>query len=361
VLPVPFPGEDLTLYRSEAGDYGLIADRCAHRCMSLEFGIPEARGLRCAYHGWVYDAAGDCVEQPFEDRTFPDARYRDRIKVTAYPVQELGGLLFAYFGPQPAPLLPRWDLLVRDDLDVAIEIHSLPCNWLQCMDNAADPVHFEYLHVAHGNYTLKKLGKPPAMTPAYHVKIDFDVFRYGIMKRRSVEGGSEDSDEWRVGHPLLFPNTLAVNGNDGNGMLQIRIPIDDTATLQFAYRTSRREPAAAPRPTTVTYFDGNEPFIADSIPKQDILGWVGQGPISDRTREHLTASDKGVILFRKLLLDNLKRIESGEDPMGIIRDPAENWPMVELQREQDGDGMTSFQVTLEDHTETIRKLADIRA
>src|ERR1019366_508801 len=103
-------GEDLTLYRSASGDYGLITDRCAHRCMSLEHGIPDERGLRCAYHGWVYDAAGNCVEQPFEDRTFPDAHYRDPIRIIAYPVQELGGLLFAYFGPQPAPLLPRWDL-----------------------------------------------------------------------------------------------------------------------------------------------------------------------------------------------------------------------------------------------------------
>jgi 5,5'-dehydrodivanillate O-demethylase len=362
VRRVRYLGEDLTLYKSGAGEYGLIADRCAHRCMSLEHGIPDAQGLRCAYHGWVYDAAGDCVEQPFEDRTFPEARYRDRITITAYPVQELGGLLFAYFGPQPAPLLPRWDILVRDDLDRAIEIHSLPCNWLQCMDNAADPVHFEYLHAAYGNYLLKKLGRPPGMTPARHTKIAFDVFRYGIMKRRLLEGAPEDSDEWRVGHPLLFPNILSV-GNEGNAMLQMRTPVDDTTTMQFAYRTTARDPSVAALPITVKYsnhFDGSEAFIADTIPKQDMLGWVGQGPISDRTREHLTASDKGIILYRKLLVENLERVERGEDPMGIIRDPADNEPMVELQREHNGDGMSSFQVRYDDHTEHIRKLADIR-
>src|ERR1700733_3007210 len=101
VRKVRFFGEDLTLYRSEAGEYGLVEDRCAHRCMSLEFGIPDAKGLRCAYHGWVYDRSGKGVEQAFEARAFPEARYRDRIKITAYPVQELGGLLFAYFGPDP--------------------------------------------------------------------------------------------------------------------------------------------------------------------------------------------------------------------------------------------------------------------
>lgn len=362
VRRVRYLGEDLTLYKSAAGEYGLIADRCAHRCMSLEHGIPDAQGLRCAYHGWVYDAAGKCVEQPFEDRTVPEARYRDRITITAYPVQELGGLLFAYFGPQPAPLLPRWDILVRDDLDRAIEIHSLPCNWLQCMDNAADPVHFEYLHAAYGNYLLEKLGRPPGMTPARHTKIAFDVFRYGIMKRRLLEGASEDSDEWRVGHPLLFPNILSV-GNEGNAMLQMRTPVDDTTTVQFAYRTTARDPSVGALPITVKYsnhFDGSEAFIADTIPKQDMLGWVGQGPVSDRTREHLTAGDKGIILYRKLLVENLKRVERGEDPMGIIRDPADNEPMVELAREHNGDGMSSFQVRYDDHTQHIRKLADIR-
>jgi 5,5'-dehydrodivanillate O-demethylase len=360
VRRVRFLGEDLTLYRSSAGEYGLVEDRCAHRCMALEHGIPDEKGLRCAYHGWVYNAAGDCVEQPFEDRTFPDARYRDRIKIVAYPVQELGGLLFAYFGPLPAPLLPRWDLLVRDDLSVAVEVHLLPCNWLQCMDNAADPVHFEFLHAAFGNYTLKKLGRAAGMTQARHLKIEFDLFRYGIMKRRLLEGAPEDSDEWRVGHPLIFPNLLAV-GNEGAATLQYRIPVDDTRTLQIAYRTTKREAGAAPEPITVKYsqlFTDEGKLVADTIPKQDMIGWVGQGPISDRTREHLTASDKGVILYHKLLNENMECVERGEDPMGTIRDREENEPMVDIRREHKG--MRAFEVRYDNYFEHIRKLADIR-
>jgi 5,5'-dehydrodivanillate O-demethylase oxygenase subunit len=361
VRKVRFFGEDLTLYRSTAGEYGLITDQCAHRCMSLEYGIPEERGLRCAYHGWVYNAEGACVEQPFEDRTFPDARYRDRIKVTAYPVQELGGMLFGYFGPLPAPLLPRWDILVRDDLDAAVEIHPLPCNWLQCMDNAADPVHFEFLHAAFGNYTLQKMGQPPKMVQAKHIKIEFDLFKYGIMKRRLLEGENESADEWTVGHPLLFPNTLAV-GNEGNSSLQFRVPIDDTHTLQFAYRTTKREPGAAPLPITVKYsqlFTDGGKLIADTIPKQDMIGWVAQGAISDRTREHLTASDKGVILYHKLLVDNMELVEQGAgDPLGIIRDPAENEPMVDIHREHNG--MRAFEVQYGNYFEHIRDLADIK-
>lgn len=361
VRRVRFLGEDLTLFRSQSGEYGLITDRCPHRCMSLEYGIPDEKGLRCAYHGWVFNGQGDCVEQPFEDRTFPEARYKDRIKVTAYPVRELGGMLFAYFGPQPAPLLPRWDLLVRDDLDRAVEIHPLPCNWLQCMDNAADPVHFEYLHAVFGNHILKTLGRPQQMGEGRHVKIEFDVFRYGIMKRRLLEGQSEDVDDWKVGHPLLFPNILAVGAKDW-ASLQFRVPVDDENTVQFAYRTTTRKPGSEPKAITVKYselFDEKGKLIADSVPKQDMAGWVGQGPIADRTREHLTASDKGVILYRKLLVENMERVARGEDPMGTIRDPAENEPMVDIRREDQA--LRGFEFAgAGDYVDHIRDLADLR-
>jgi 5,5'-dehydrodivanillate O-demethylase len=329
-------GENLTLYRSEGGEYGLVGERCPHRCLSMEYGIPDPRGLRCAYHGWLFDAKGRCLEQPFEDRTLPDNRYKDRIAIKAYPVEELGGLIFAYLGPEPVPLVPRWDVLVRDDLDKVIEIHLLPCNWLQCMDNAADPVHFEYLHAVYGNYQLKKLGRPPAMVAARHLKIEFDRFDYGIMKRRLLEGQSPDVDDWTTGHPLLFPNILAV-GNADAPTLQYRVPRDDTHTIQFAYRTTVRKPGAEPRPITVKHsnlFDEDGKIIADSIQRQDMTGWVGQGAISDRTQEHLAASDKGVILYRKMLLEQMERLARGEEPMAVIRDRGENEPMIDIRRER---------------------------
>ncbi len=158
------------------------------------------------------------------------------------------------------------------------------------------------------------------------------------MKRRRLEGAPEDADEWTIGHPLIFPNLLAV-GNEGNSSFQYRVPVDDTHTIQFAYRTSKRKQGAAKLPITVTYsnlFEADGKLTADSIPKQDMIGWVGQGAISDRTREHLTASDKGVILYHKLLSENMEKVARGEDPMGIIRDLAENEPVVNLNREFNG-------------------------
>ncbi len=328
-------GEDLTLFRSERGEYGLIDDRCPHRCLSLEYGIPDECGLRCAYHGWLFDAQGRCLEQPYEDLAHPEGRFKDEIRIKSYPVEALGGFVWGYFGPEPRPLLPRWDVLVRDDLDRAIEVFTLPCNWLQCMDNSADPVHFEFLHARFGNYQEKKHGRPPAMNPARHVKIAFDLFKYGIYKRRLLEGEPETADDWVVGHPILFPTTLAQGGANAPG-LQIRVPIDDTHTVQILYRTMKRKPGAPPLPIAVKHtklFDENGKLAANTIPHQDALAWVGQGPISDRTREHLATSDRGVVLYHKLLLEQMERVEQGLEPMAVIRDRAENEPMIELNRE----------------------------
>ena len=100
-------GEDLTLFRMLDGKLGLVARRCAHRSTDLVQGIPEPNGIRCAYHGWVYGPDGRCVEMPNE----PNEAFKDKIRIPAYSVEELGGVVFAYMGPQPAPLVPRWDLL----------------------------------------------------------------------------------------------------------------------------------------------------------------------------------------------------------------------------------------------------------
>jgi 5,5'-dehydrodivanillate O-demethylase len=356
-------GEDLTLFRTERGEYGLVDDVCPHRCMSLEWGIPQEQGLRCAYHGWLFAPNGRCLEQPYEETVNPEARFRDKIRIKAYPVQELCGMVYAYLGPEPAPLLPRWDILVRDDLDKVIDIHPLDCNWLQTMDNAADPVHFEHLHAVFGNYQRKKLGLPPAMTPARHLQIAFDRFDYGIMKRRLLEGEDpETSEDWKVGHALLFPCTLSV-GVASAPTLQIRTPVDDTHTIQFALRTSVRKPGAQPRPLAVhrnsLYEADGKTIIADTIPKQDMTAWVAQGPVSQRHREHLGASDVGVILYHKMLEEEVQKVERGEEPIGVIRDPRENEPWIDLRRERIG--YEAFHSKYDNYFEKIEALAEVRA
>jgi 5,5'-dehydrodivanillate O-demethylase len=330
VRPVRLLGEDLVLFRTLRGELGLIGNRCIHRRMSLTYGIPQDNGLRCCYHGWTYNREGVVVAMPFEPNCL-------NLKIAAYPVQELGGAIFAYLGPKPAPLLPKHELFVRDDLERNIEITELPCNWLQCMDNSVDPIHVEHLHGVYGGYVRGKVGKRPGFAPARHLKIDFDVFEYGIMKRRLLEGETEDSDDWRIGHPVIFPNILYV-AEASRPHYQIRVPVDDTHTLNFRYQgllpkeghpRSREIPAQRMAP-----FDeqGNLNCSTENVPEQDMIAWVGQGPIADRSQEHLMSSDHGVALYRKLLVENIERIQRGEDPMGTVRDPAKNEPMIRVVR-----------------------------
>jgi 5,5'-dehydrodivanillate O-demethylase len=332
VLAVRLLCENLALYRSEAGALGLMAERCPHRGASLAYGIPEEDGLRCPYHGWKFSSEGRCLEQPAEPES---STFQHRIRIPAYPVQEMGGLIWAYLGPDPAPLLPRYDLFVSEAYNRDIGITRLPCNWVQMMENSLDPVHLEYLHGKYTNYVMKRQGKPPAAKVLHHERIAFDVFEYGISKRRLLEGQSEDVDDWRIGHPILFPNILAVGETRSPGF-QIRVPVDDTNTLHFWYNAKLREPGEAAQ-TDIPVWENpykheNGRLIVETVNGQDMMAWLTQGPISPRVTERLGTSDKGVILYRGVLMEQIEKVERGEDPLAVVRDPAKN-RIIEVPRE----------------------------
>ena len=132
VIPVELLGEKLVLFRDNSGKLGLLERACPHRRTSLAFGMPEDNGIRCAYHGWQFDARGNCLEQPSEPE---GSTYYEKIKATSYPVQELGGLIFGYLGPAPAPLLPRYNVLDWKKADRDTNGTVVPCNWLQVVEN----------------------------------------------------------------------------------------------------------------------------------------------------------------------------------------------------------------------------------
>jgi 5,5'-dehydrodivanillate O-demethylase len=329
-------GEDLVVFRALDGRLGLLDEACPHRGVSLRCGQVDGEGIACPYHGWKFDPAGRCLAMPAE--TAPRPKQLEKARTRAFPAQELGGLIFAYLGPQPAPLLPRYDLLVWEDVLRDIGHALIPCNWLQIMENSVDPTHVEWLHGHHLAAVRRRRG---ASTPTYYarrqVKIGFDRFRYGIIKRRVLEGGSEQDDDWRVGHPLIFPNILRV-GADRQHRFQIRVPVDDTQTMHYWYSCYRPSSGQPPPQQSeipvyqVPWRDEQGEFIVDFVDGGDIMAWVTQGPVADRTREHLVASDKGIVLYRRLLEEQARRVEKGEDPMGVIRDPSEN-TCIELAQE----------------------------
>jgi 5,5'-dehydrodivanillate O-demethylase len=310
-------GENLVLFRLPAGSgkeakYGLVDERCSHRRASLYYGFVEEDGLRCAYHGWKYGVEGNCLDQPFEK----DPEFKKEVCHKAYPVEQLSGLLFAYLGPpEKKPLLPRWDFLAREDWPRKIEVHPvLDCNWLQPMENAVDPSHTHYLH----GETFRQKGIRRDVS--YNLKkvdhFEFEPCEWGIRKRRVFVDGEKE-----IGHVLVFPNMLRHPGS-----LHFRVPIDDTHTQ--IYRVIRSEKAAAsgdaPPVEYVTYKDGAGEFHMENFPSQDAMAWETQGPITERTRELLGESDRGITLFRKMLREQIDLVGRGGEPMALVRDPAIN-------------------------------------
>ncbi len=335
VIPVKLLGERLALFRAEDGSLGLVAERCPHRGAALSYGIVEDDGIRCPYHAWKFDKSGQCVDQPAES---PDSKMKDGVRINAYPVQEMGGLIWAYLGPAPAPLLPRYESVVRDDYDRDIGVSRMPCNWLQVAENTMDPVHIEYLHMMYTNYVRKRKGLP-TIPLRKHKKLAFELFEYGIIKKRLWEGDTEDSPEWAVGHPQIFPGTAQVAYPEGWVQFQIRVPVDDANTIIY-WLNCRPRKAGSPAQTEVPIWDNpwaNEEgkYMPDQLNAQDMMVMISQGEITDHTLENLAESDQGVILYRRTLLREVERVERGEDPLGVVRDPAKNTPWIDLPIEKE--------------------------
>ena len=332
-------GEELVLYKDRQGRLGLIGRRCAHRRVSLVYGVPEDEGIRCQYHGWMYDSTGQCIEQPFEETVNPEARFKDRVKLVGYPVQEAGGLVFAYLGPEPAPLLPHWAPLMWDNTVHDIAFTVLPCNWLQCQENSLDPVHTEWLHGYYGSYMRNRLkaetgetDETPLPVPQNpHQKIRFREFKYGIIKNRMLAGADEEHDDWKIGHPILFPNILLV-GSPEHATLQFRVPIDDTHTFHVSIYTWRAAPGhTAPTQDVVPYryvplTDAEGRFTSQTITfNQDYQAWATQGPVTERHLEMLGESDRGIILFRQMLDNQMDLVQDGGEPINVFREPGSNY------------------------------------
>jgi len=322
-------GEELVLFKDTTGKLGLIDAHCPHRGAQLVYGMAEEDGIRCAYHGWKFNHAGRCLEQPFEETL--NKGFKDKIQLVNYSVEELGGLIFAYLGPQPAPLVPHWDLLVEDDYWREAGYTVTACNWLQTVENILDPVHVEWLHGVFRNYSAEQSGRSELKRKrVYHQKIGFDIAEYGIIKRRILEGETEESDDWKIGHWLIFPTI-----QKGPDMLRFRVPVDETHTAQWYYsihpfnegerQTMEQLPLYhMPSPELDSHGQPKYELLNNDVDPQDNAIFVSQGAIYDRTKELLGESDHGVVLFRHLLENQIKLIAAGKDPLNTFRDPEKN-------------------------------------
>jgi 5,5'-dehydrodivanillate O-demethylase len=202
----------------------------------------------------------------------------------------------------------------------------------------------EWLHQHFHNYVLERLGQEDEQgKPVHHTKIGFDIFEYGIIKRRVLEGETEENEDGQVGHPIIFPNIL-LSGSTRRPTFQIRVPIDDTHTTHWWYTCYVARPGVElPTQEKNPFYEVPVPgldehgqpqwSLLDNNSGQDMTMWYTQGPIVDRSLEKLGESDKGVILYRKLLNEEMEKVQRGEDPMNVFRDPGNNI-CIKLQLEE---------------------------
>ncbi|HEY7061545.1 MAG TPA: Rieske 2Fe-2S domain-containing protein [Chloroflexota bacterium] len=325
-------GEELVLYRGEGGRPALMELRCAHRNVALDYGRVEDDCIRCPYHGWMYDRTGQCVEQPAEPA---ESTFKDRIRLKAYPTQEYSGLIYGYLGPEPAPLLPLYDVLNMEDGVKTVQVQTVHANWLNHVENIVDISHLAWLH----GYTFPAYG---ARKLSYH----WERTDFGANNVMLVEG-IDDTHISCYGFPIV--NRFALPPVEPGGPLVrsmiYRAPIDDLSTLLYFVRFYPSDQRVLRTQVRAAELGVYTPLENDwwgiDVNDQDRMVVEQQGCITDRGRERLGATDGGIILMRRMLREALAAVEAGQDPPAIIRDPARqvvNFPQKsEMMAQRQGD------------------------
>jgi phthalate 4,5-dioxygenase len=338
-------GEELVAYRNADGSVGLLGRHCSHRAADLSYGRVEDGGLRCSYHGWLYDAAGKCLDQPAEPL---DKRFHEKIHHLAYPCHEAAGIIWAYLGPGNPPPVPGFDwMLAPEDFVFTFKGYQ-ECNWMQAHEGEIDPSHLSFLHrffqdtadeAAYGRQILDAadgtdvpVSRILREQTAPQIEIEPTAFGVRIYTLRDI---TPDLKHVRLTN-YLFPNAAVVAVSTDWALLQVHVPIDDEHNWRYDVMYSFRQPMDRagllhdklklytlpdykPRRNRANRYGFNLEEqrtstyigIGRDFNTHDSWATEGAGAIQDRTTEHLGTQDKAIIASRRMLLDALKTLEQG--------------------------------------------------
>ena len=340
-------GEDLVAFRDTQGRLGVLGESCPHRKASLALGRNEECGLRCLYHGWKFDVDGNVVEMPSE----PPRRLPPKVKHKAYPVREAGGFVWVYMGPvdkmpefEPPPWVPT------PDAKISIVRMEVYCNWAQVMEGQIDSAHSSTLHSSDmkpapvDTATAGETWLRPSedKSPRMQVELTNYGMRYAAIRRPIMNEATHDYIRTTV---YIAPFTALIPPNNVHNVAVVLSPEDDVTTMfYFIAWNGRDKPGVDPetwrkfnalqwgvdvdrnfdaRRTLANRYEqdraamreGNFTGIA-GIPTQDIAMWESMGPISDRSKERLGASDVAVAAFRRLMVEAARTVRSGGPALG---------------------------------------------
>jgi 5,5'-dehydrodivanillate O-demethylase len=318
-LPLRIMNEDFTLYRGEEGVAQILAPRCAHRCTQLSTGWVEGTALRCFYHGWKYDASGQCIEAPAERDGFAA-----NVRIRSYPTREYLGLIFAYLGDGAAPLLPHYPVFDKEGVLTASS-YIRDCNCYNNLESNMDSLHTAFVHRS-SSFTTHGLNR--ALPEISGEETDYGIVKYG----KRPDGIVRQS-------PFFWPNVLYIRSSPEEGDPDVwadhiawRVPIDDEHHRSFMVnhvaltgeaaeryrkrqrqRRAQREGLSDPRAAAQAVLRGEIQIDElndrpDIVNIQDYVAQVGQGVIPDFDHERLGRSDVLVALYRRMLARELQAL-----------------------------------------------------
>ncbi len=356
--PVRILGEDLVLFRAEDGTPALLGIHCPHRGADLSYGRLEDGGLRCVYHGWLLAADGRCLEMPGEPA---GSTFKDRLRHTAYPCREAGGLILTYMGPGEPPLLPALPFITSPAEQSWCTKLFQECNYLQGSEGNVDPQHLSYLHRFVNPDKLRESHSLVLRDPA--PRIEVDEMPWGL-RLYAVRDIGDDELYVRVTN-FIMPNNSAFSAGppldpkvhplprSSYYKMHWHVPIDDTHHWKYEI-AFRKDGPVDPVWLASQYENPDDPqaplsrrldnrYLQDreeqrtstftglgrNFNDHDRMATESQGPIYDRTTEHLATTDKGVIAMRRQLLRAIEEVRAGRDPLATSRDERYN-PFAEL-------------------------------
>ena len=354
VVPVNLLGESLVLFRNESGELGLIDRHCPHRGADLCFGRLEDNGLRCPFHGWHFDRTGQCVDQPGEPL---GSIMHERIRTSAYPVEERNGIVFAYLGPGDPPPFPNFDCFRAPETHVFAFKGLWECNWLQAMEVGIDPAHASFLHrflqdEDPGDSYGKQFRDTAAQTdmpmtqllrdyPRPDISVDETSYGMRLTALRHLEDGRTHV---RVTNHI-FPQAICIPMSREMTITQWHVPVDDEHCYWYSMFTSFDKPVDKQMMREQRLKEHRLPDYAPIKNKRNQYGynpdeqssltytgmgmdinvhdqWAVEspGPIQDRTKEHLGKTDVGISLNRRKLRDAISQLKEGNETALPMRD-----------------------------------------
>jgi phenylpropionate dioxygenase-like ring-hydroxylating dioxygenase large terminal subunit len=351
-VPIRIMSENLVLFRDEQGRVGLVQRQCPHRRADLSYGRIEDGGLRCLYHGWLYDVTGKCLQTPAEP---DDSKLRDGVPMTAYPCVEVSGLIFTYMGEGAPPVFPDYEFLKFGELQRNLTKTYVDCNWLQALEGNIDPSHLSYLHRPASQVDRRMVpGSSQSADQFYkgdtRPDIDWEPTHFGI-RIYSVRKAPEDKKYVRITN-FLMPNKAAIVGNEGRigegYSVNWHTPIDDTHHIRFDIGFNRNRPLnkeaylrrmageVTPNGRLVRnqanrYLQNREEMKTRTFTgmggyfiTHDSFAVETAGPIHDRSLEYLGTTDVVIVQARRQLLQAIEAMKRGEAPLHDIRRESDN-------------------------------------